>query len=133
MTREAVDTNVLLRAAVDLGDEQTKTARALLLASGRVFSVSLVALAEATYVLVHHYGMTRAHSAATMRWLLGLDSLDCSRQLVLNALDDFENHPQLAFEDCLMAEEAQAKDATPLWTFDVKLARQHPVAKLLSA
>jgi len=44
----------------------------------------------------------------------------------------FEAHPKLSFEDCLAAEQASTSGATPLWTFDTKLAKQHPAAKLVA-
>ena len=58
------------------------------------------------------------------RDLLTIDSLECRRGVISAAIDHFEQHPRLSFEDCLMAEQASASSALPLHTFDVKLTRQ---------
>ena len=131
MRRQSVDTNVLLRAAIQSGDDQTARARALLADPATTFSVSLLAIAEFVYVLVAHYGRSRAQAGIVTRWLLAIDSLDCQRNVALAALDAYETHPKLSFEDCLLAEDARASRATPLWTFDAKLASQHPAAQLV--
>ncbi len=39
----------------------------------------------------------------------------------------------MAAEDCCLATYAELNDAKPLWTFDQKLARQAPDAKLVPA
>jgi len=129
---QSVDTNVLLRAVIDSGDEQTRLARDLLAGPLRTLHVGLLVVAEFVYVLVSHYGRSRSQTGAIVRWVLDVDSLDAPRGLILAALDVFETHPKLSFEDCLIAGEAQARDACPLWTFDAKLAKQHPAARLVA-
>ena len=131
MITQSLDTNVLLRAAVDLGDEQTTRARSLLTDPSREFMVCLLVFAEFAHVLRQHYGMDRAQVAKLVRWVLDIESIICARDVVRTSLAMFETHPKLSFEDCLITEQAQANEATPLWTFDEKLARQHPFAKLV--
>jgi len=131
MKTESIDTNVLLRAAMDVHDGQTAPARALLADSERLFSVSLVAIAECMHAMIRHYEVTRPDAIAALRHVLRVESIVCPRDVVLPALDIFESHPKLSFEDCLMAEQASISDATPLWTFDTKLAKQHPAARLV--
>jgi len=133
LTPESVDANVLLRAALDLGDGQTVLARGLLASADRTFQVSLIVLAEFVHVLTTHYGLSRAQVSAVVDWVSGLESLDYPRDLVAAGLAAYRSHPKLSFEDCLLAEEAMAAGATPLWTFDAKLARQHPSARLVTA
>jgi len=132
MKTESLDTNVLLRVAIESEDDQTARARALLARQDRLFSVSPVVVAEFVYVLMSHYGRSRAQAADVTRRVLGLESIVCSRDVILAALAAFESHPKLSFEDCLIAEQAGATDAVPLWTFDTKLAKQHPVARLVA-
>ena len=129
--RESVDTNVLLRAAIDMGDGQTVLARALLASPDRVFHVGHLVFAEFVYVLTTHYGMTRAQVCAVVRWVLGIESVECARDVIVSGIDLFQTHPILSFEDCLIAEQARFDGAVPLWTFDAKLARRHPSARLL--
>jgi len=132
MKVESIDSNVLLRAGLDLGDNQTAQACELLAETDRVLSVSLVAVAECMHVLIRHYGLSRPDAGNVLRWVLAFESVACQDEVVLPALAMFEAHPKLSFEDCLMAEQASTSGATPLWTFDTKLAKQHPAAKLVS-
>jgi len=132
MRVESIDTNVLVRAAIDVGDDQTMPARDLLAEPECMFSVSLVSIAECMHVMVRHFGMSRSDSISSLRRALSVQSIVCQRDIVLAALDIFEAHPKLSFEDCLAAEQASAGGATPLWTFDAKLAKQHPAAKLVA-
>jgi len=128
---ESVDTNVLLRAAIDVGDGQTIAARALLASNDRTFVVHLLVFAEFVFVLTTHYGMSRVQAATLVRWVMGIESVDCPRDLIEASIDLFQTHPKLSFEDCLLAEQARNENAVPLWTFDRKLANQHPVAQLV--
>jgi len=130
---ESVDTNVLLRAALDLGDGQTVVARGLLASPDRTFRVSLIVVAELIHVLTTYYGMSRAQASAVLDWIAGLESLDFPRDLVAASLAAYRSHPRLSFEDCLLAEEAAATGAGPLWTFDAKLAHQQPNVRLVTA
>ncbi|MCL2735789.1 MAG: PIN domain-containing protein [Propionibacteriaceae bacterium] len=132
MTTESVDTNVLLRAAIDLGDEQTRRARVLLADPDRRFLVSLLVIAEFVHALTSHYAMTRPQAAAIVGWVMDIESVICPRDLIASSMRRYVAHPKLSLEDCLIADQARACDATPLWTFDVKLARQHPVATLVT-
>jgi len=132
MRVESVDTNVLMRLAIESPDDQTLRARALLASDEAIFSVSLVMLAEFVHVLMSYYGRTRAEAADSTRRIIDIESVICQRDVVLPALDMFETHPKLSFEDCLAAEQASTSGATPLWTFDTKLAKQHPAAKLVA-
>jgi len=128
---ESVDTNVLLRAAIDEGSEHTELARTLLSSPDRVFVVPLLVFAEFVYALTSHYGMTRSESGAVVKWVLGIESVDCPRDLILASIDVYQTHPKLSFEDCLIAEQARIYEAVPLWTFDIKLAHQHPAARMM--
>jgi len=128
---ESVDTNVLLRAAIDVGDGQTLAARALLASPDRTFVIHLLVFAEFVYAVTSHYGMTRDQAATLVRWLVNIESVDCPRDLIQASIDHYQTHPKLSFEDCLLAEQARIENASPLWTFDTKLANQHPAAQLL--
>jgi len=128
---ESVDTNVLLRAAIDVGDGQTVAARALLARPDHIYVVHLLVFAEFVFVLTTHYGMSRAQAGTLVRWVMDIESVDAPRDLILASIDLFQHHPKLSFEDCLLAEQAQIENAIPLWTFDQKLARQHPAARLV--
>jgi len=129
MKTASVDTNVLLRALIE--SDQTLAARQLLGRPGCLFAVSHIVIAELVYVLGHHYRLNRPETAQATRRLLAVPSIVCDHEVILAALNAFEAHPKLSFEACLLAEQASASNAIPLWTFDAKLARQHPAAALV--
>jgi len=56
---------------------------------------------------------------------------------IINCLISLSNTPStnrlFNFEGCLIAESAGASDTLPLWTFDHKLAIQHPSAQEVSS
>ncbi|MDR2896832.1 MAG: PIN domain-containing protein [Propionibacteriaceae bacterium] len=131
MPTQSVDTNVLLRAAIDLGDSQTDQARNLLALADHTFRAEPIVFAEFVYALTTHYGLTRQQAGTLVRWVLAIESVDCDRNTLTAATAMFESHPKLSFEDCLLAEQAASHGALPLWTFDQKLARQHPAARLV--
>jgi predicted nucleic-acid-binding protein len=118
----AVDTNVLVRLATGDDPQQTAAAEAFV-AKGAW--VSLVALAEALWVLGSAYGLNHAQLTATVTtWLdhahLSLEDSD----LVQAALQRYRERPALGFTDCLILELAHKAGHLPLGTFDRKLAKQ---------
>jgi len=131
--RESVDTNVLLRAAIDLGDTQTILARELLASPDKLLVVNPLVIAEFIHVVIGHYGLDRSQASTLVRWILALESVEIDREVIESSLQVFEAHPKLSFEDALLAEQADADDALPLWTFDAKLSHQHPAARLVGA
>jgi predicted nucleic acid-binding protein len=60
-----------------------------------------------------------------------LPELDGNRALFAKALPLFATHPALSLEDCCLSVYAELDGATPLWTFDQKLARQVTGAELV--
>ena len=59
------------------------------------------------------------------------DVLNYNRGLFDLVLPYYESHPSLSFNDCMLAFYAELNHAEPLFTFDAKLAKQHPSAKKL--
>lgn len=128
MDRTSVDTNVLLRLTLKDVPDQHERAAALFRAMPRVV-VGDAALVEYVFVLEDYYELPRAQVAEMVRGVMRLPGVECSSALIDRALSGWQVHPELSFEDCYMAERALADDAAPLWTFDKKLARQHPGAQ----
>jgi predicted nucleic acid-binding protein len=133
LTVESVDANILLR--LTLGDipEQHDLARRLIGRPASPLAVHPVVLMEFVHALTSHYHATREQTALAVRDLLALDNLQADKATAAAALDWWVDHPKLSFEDCHIAFDAVTTGATPLWTFDQKLARQHPAAKELTA
>lgn len=128
----SLDTSVLIRLCVDDVPRQVEAATTCL-ESGRVFHVADLAIGETAYVLETHYGLSRSQVAKTISLLLAQPNLICNRQLFSEVLPHFVGHPKLSFIDCCLAVYAKLNAATPLFTFDKKLASQLRHAELLKS
>lgn len=124
----AVDTNVLVRLIARDNPRQTASAEAFV-ANGAW--VSLLALAEAVWVLASVYELSARDQARAIEMLLD------HRQLVLHdyesvaaALKLFRARPSLGFSDCLVLEMARRAGHLPLGTFDRNLGKIEGAQKL---
>lgn len=129
VNRTTLDTNVLLRLLIRDIPEQFARAQRLLTTAGGRFLVPDYVFVELAFALERHYSFTRQQIGETFTKIMNIDVIDCHRARLANATTYWQDHPKLSFEDCLIAEYAQSHDATPLWTFDRKLANQHPSAQ----
>lgn len=117
----AVDTNGLVRI---LTRDDAKQAVA---ADGFVSNgawVSLLVLAETTWVLNAVYELKAERIAKTIEMLL--DHKDLTLQdadVVSSALAQFRAHPSVGFSDCLILEVARKAGHVPLGTFDRSLSK----------
>jgi predicted nucleic-acid-binding protein len=124
----AVDTNVLVRLIARDEAKQTAAAEAFIVNGAWV---SLLALAEAVWVLASVYELNAEEQAR------GIEMLLDHRQLVLHehesvatALKLFRSKPALGFSDCLMLEMARKAGHLPLGTFDRNLGKIDGTQKL---
>jgi predicted nucleic-acid-binding protein len=124
----AVDTNVLVRLIVR--DDPAQTAAAESYIEGGVWA-SVLALAEATWVLGRVYRLSANDLAGAIGMLLDNPSLFLQdAETVTAALDLFRERPAHGFSDCLMLSIARQAGHLPLGTFDRYLARVEGVQKL---
>jgi predicted nucleic-acid-binding protein len=117
----AVDTNVLVRLITR--DDVRQAASADRWAENGAW-VSILALAEATWVLsaVYECGPTEIASAVEM--LLNHKELTLQdADVVAAALKRFRERPALGFSDCLLLQLARKAGHLPLGTFDRELSR----------
>lgn len=119
----AVDTNVLVRAAVGDDVKQSETARAIM-SDARGLAVSLVVLCEFVWVASKVYGLSASEIARSIRALIADPKVVCDRQAVNLGLQLLESGGD--FADGAMLVDAHRLGADTLATFD-KLA-----VKLLS-
>jgi predicted nucleic-acid-binding protein len=124
----AVDTNLLVRLIARDDPRQTAAAEAFIVSGAWV---SLLALAEAVWVLATVYDLNANDQAR------GIEMLLDHRQLVLHdhesvaaALKLFRGKPSLGFSDCLMLEMARKAGHLPLGTFDRKLGKLEGTQKI---
>ena len=124
----AVDTNVLVRLIVR--DDSSQVAAAEKYIENGTW-VSVVALAEAIWVLSSSYKFSSHQQVMTLGLLLNKDSLVIQdRETIAAAIDQFRAKPSLGFSDCLILEMARKAGHLPLGTFDRALAKVHGTQRL---
>ena len=93
--------------------------------------VSILALAETTWVLAGPHGVHAPELAASLQLLLDHKNLTIQdSDAVEAALRLFRLKPSLGFPDCLMLELARKAGYLPLGTFDRKLSKMDGTQKL---
>jgi predicted nucleic-acid-binding protein len=124
----AVDTNVLVRLVTRDEAEQVVAAENFV-ADGAW--VSILALAEATWVLSSVYGLSTDQLADAVEKLLDHRNLVLQDPDVVSAaLQRFRHRPSVGFSDCLLLQMATKAGHLPLGTFDRNLARLEGAVKL---
>lgn len=124
----AIDTNVLVRLIVRDDDRQVTSAEMFIEIGAWV---SILALAETTWVLTSIYEFDARSLTKTIKMLLAHRILVLQeRETVKMALDLFRAKPSLGFTDCMMHVLAQRAGHLPLGTFDRSLAKVDGTQKL---
>jgi predicted nucleic-acid-binding protein len=124
----AVDTNVLVRLIVRDDSHQVATAESFI---DKGAWVSVLALAEATWVLSSVYDLTSKDLAKAIEMLLQHQNLVLQDAgAVAEALTLFRAKPALGFSDCLMLELARRSGHLPFGTFDRNLSKVEGAQKL---
>ncbi len=129
--RASLDTNCLLRWILgDLPDQAALVATRL--ASGQTFHIADQALIEMIFVLEKNYRLSRTAIADIIVFLMAEGRLEFNREFFARLLVPYQAHSSLSVVDCYLALEADQADASPLLTFDKKLAQKMDNAALLS-
>ena len=124
----AVDSNVVVRILAR-DDPRQAPAADVFVNSGAW--VSVLALAEAVWVLDSVYARQPAEIAATVEQLLDHKELIIQdSDVVVAALATFRSRPVLGFTDCLLLEIARKAGHLPLGTFDRDLGKLDGAHKL---
>jgi len=124
----AVDTNVLVRLLTRDDARQVAVADAFV---RRGAWISLLALAEAVWVLTAAYERSEAEIATAVEMLLNHKDLVLQdSEVVAAALESFRSRPMLGFSDCLLLELARKAGHLPLGTFDRGLGKLEGAQKL---
>lgn len=128
--RGSIDANVILRFLLGDVEAHFRAAAALLKKSGQL-AVADLAFVEVAFVMEREYEMSRADIVQALRGFMLLPVINCNRILFDVVLPHYSSHPALSMEDSCLAAYAKLNRATPLYTFDKKLANQSEYAKLL--
>jgi predicted nucleic-acid-binding protein len=124
----AIDTNVLVRLIAR--DDARQAASADIFVEKGAW-VSILALAEATWVLAAVYDCSAAGLVTAVEMLLNhKDLILQDSDVVAAALDLFRSRPALGFSDCLMLQLARKAGHLPLGTFDRALGKIEGTQKL---
>jgi predicted nucleic-acid-binding protein len=124
----AVDTNVLVRLITR--DDARQTAAADRWVEDGAW-VSILALAEAMWVLSAVYRRGPAELASAVEMLLNHKELTLQEPDVVEAaLKRFRQRPAVGFSDCLLLELAEQAGHLPLGTFDKELSKLDGAEKL---
>jgi len=132
MTADAcLDTNVLLRFSMGDVPQQFHRAKALLERPDQRYVVADAGWVEIAYALQHHYGLDRPAVVDVIESLMSIDSIVTTGSAIPAACATYLSHPKLSFTDSYLAAHAEQIVGAPLYTFDEKLAHQHPSATLV--
>ena len=124
----AIDTNVLVRLLTRDEPKQVAAADAFVQPGAWV---SVLALAEATWVLTSVYGRDAVQIARAVEMLLNHEHLTLQDpETVAAALETFRKRPALGFSDCLLVELARKAGHLPFGTFDRNLGKVDGAEKL---
>jgi predicted nucleic-acid-binding protein len=124
----AVDTNVLVRILTRDDPDQAEAADRFVESGAWV---SILAVAEATWVLRSVYGLDAKALATAVEMLLDHKTLTLQDpDVVLEALGLFQSRPALNFSDCLLLELARKAGHLPFGTFDRALGRAEGAQRL---
>ena len=128
----SLDTNCLLRWLLDDIPEQSVLVSSLI-NSEESFSVADVALIEVVFVLEKLKKISRETIEKAVMMIIEHDSIECNSELFIEILPVYTKYPKLSIVDCYLEALARETGATPLLTFDQKLANQLFGVKLISS
>ena len=133
MATDAIDTNIVLRCILGDVPEKRRKASEFLRKDGATHYLSSQAILECVYVMEVALSMPREEVANLLNFFLVRygDTMEYDREMVKVALPYYLEHPKLSWVDCALAAEAEIRHREPLFTFDLKLAKQLPQAKAL--
>ena len=125
----AVDTNVIIRYLVGDDAEQAEAARVLLegFTPEEPAFICREVMLEVAWVLERSYHFPRSRVAEALMDLTASDSLRVENSDDVAAAAHFYRRQGSGFSDLLVLSAAERAGATPLYTFDRRLARMEEV------
>ncbi len=127
-----LDSNVLLRLVIRNDEVQYQQAKQLIKSADGQFAVPDIVFMEMAFVLSREYNLERTEVMAGLQGVMSFRKINCNRVMLEKALAMYVMSPALSLEDCALAAYAELNDATPLYTFDKKLAKSSPHATLVA-
>ncbi len=126
---KSLDTNALLRLVLADVPKQTAVVEGLLADTSQRFAVADMVFAEIVWVLQgESYGYDRERIATNIKSILAIGHINCNRAMLEKAVPLYVSHAKISFIDACLSVYAELNNATPLLTFDKKLASSLPKA-----
>ena len=127
----SLDTNILMRYIWKDVPGQREKAIKLLDGTDQIFYISDLVIAEIVFNLKADH-LRRKTIVKVLENIFSKQNIRVNPMITDTVLPFYSEHPTLSFVDCMVAFYAEKEGKEPLWTFDRKLASQHPSAKRLS-
>ncbi|MBQ3347969.1 PIN domain-containing protein [Candidatus Saccharibacteria bacterium] len=125
----SLDTNILLRYIWRDVPSQQASVNRLFDDTSQRFYISDMVVAELIFNLQNDK-MKHNEIVDILMKIFEKKNVVVSDFVMETVLPFYAEHPALSFVDCYAAFEAERKGWEPLYTFDKKLANQHPSAKM---
>lgn len=125
----SLDTNILLRYIWRDVPSQQASVNRLFDDTSQRFYISDMVVAELIFNLQNDK-MKHNEIVDILMKIFEKKNVVVSDFVMETVLPFYAEHPALSFVDCYAAFEAEKKGWEPLYTFDKKLANQHPSAKM---
>lgn len=124
---KSLDTNTLLRLLLADVPKQTAAVEALLADTSQKFAVADMVFTEIVWVLQGRtFGYDRNHITDNLQSIIAIKHVSCNRAMLERAIPLYVDHQNISFIDACLAVYAELNGATPLLTFDKKLALALP-------
>ncbi len=118
----SLDTNIILRWILgDVTDQTPKTD--LLINKEKNYRVSSLVIAEVVYIL-EAKGFRRSEIKNIISRLSAQLNLVFERSIIISATEMYTEHSSVSFVDACLLYESKTTNASPLYTFDKKLANK---------
>ena len=128
---ESVDTNILMRLLLADHEDHYERAKKLLTTPRCIFLVPDQVILEMVFLLTRKtFRLKRPSAVSKIKNVLSMSRLDYDKITFSRVFDLYLAHPKLSIVDCYLATKMEDSGRTPFWTFDEKLAKQMPAAKL---
>jgi predicted nucleic-acid-binding protein len=125
----SLDTNCLL--SLILPGREPQAEKVIEILSKFECHVSDLVVSEIEFILSKACNLPRVIVAENLLTLINLDNINCNRNLFNKVISVYKERPALSFVDISIAIQSGLNNATPLYTFDRKLANQRQEAELL--
>ncbi len=119
-----IDTNLIIRFLTSDDPKKASDVKELF-SSGKVFFLPDIAFAEIIWVLSSFYEFDREEIHENMKSLLAFEKINCSRNLLSQALVNYRNFNNLSFVDCYLAALVQMRKSKVLYSYDKGFDKVH--------